>query len=82
MIEIDHTLLSEEVLDNLIVEIITRQGTDYGDHEVAIETKKKQLTTKLRAGDAVIVYSLAEETCDIIPKEDFKMFKNINPDDR
>jgi len=76
MIKIDHTLLSAEALDNLLVEIITRQTTDYGEHETAIQAKKNQLTRKLQTGDAVIVYSEEEEICDIIRSDDFNVFKD------
>ncbi|CEG57537.1 YheU family protein [Legionella fallonii] len=71
MIKIDHTLLSEEALENLIIDIITRQGTDYGEYEIDIQMKKKQLLRNLRCGDAVIVYFSKEDTCDIIRREDF-----------
>ncbi|CEG56854.1 YheU family protein [Legionella fallonii] len=37
MIKIDHTLLSEEALENLIINIITRQGIDYGEYEIDIQ---------------------------------------------
>lgn len=76
MIEIDHTLLSKDALDNLIVEIITRQATDYGEYELDIQIKKKQLMKKLQSGDAVIVYSSKEEICDIIRVEEFKIWRN------
>ncbi|MFJ1269312.1 YheU family protein [Legionella lytica] len=71
MIEIDPTLLSEEALDNLIIEVITRQGTDYGEHEMEIQTKKKQLVHNLQSGNAIIVFSSKENCCDIITREEF-----------
>ncbi|BCA94446.1 hypothetical protein TUM19329_08070 [Legionella antarctica] len=75
MIEIDHTLLSKDALDNLIIEIITRQTTDYGEVELDIHIKKSQLMKKLHDGDAVIVYSSKEEICDIIRVEDFQIWQ-------
>lgn len=75
MIEVDHTLLSDDALDNLIVDVITRQATEYGEYDIAIQTKKEQLKRKLLSGDAVIVFSATEEVCDIIRQEDFKAFK-------
>ncbi len=75
MIEIDHTLLSEEALENLIIDIITRQATDYGEYEMDIQIKKNQLKNKLISGDALIIYSSKEECCDIIRKEEFQNFK-------
>ncbi|MGL6029928.1 MAG: YheU family protein [Legionella sp.] len=75
MIKVDHTLLSDEALDNLIVDVITRQATDYGEYNIEIQTKKEQLKRKLLSGDALIVFSAAEEVCDIIRQEDFKTFQ-------
>lgn len=77
MIEIDHTLLSDDALDNLIIDKITRQATDYGAYEMDIHVKKKQLLGKLMSGDAVIVYSSKEDACDIIRHEDFLKFSRI-----
>lgn len=72
MLAIDHTLLSDEALENLIIDIITRQATDYSEHEIEIQVKKNQLLNKLKSGDAIIVYSSEEECCNIIRKEDFQ----------
>ena len=47
MIEIDHTMLSEEALENLIIDVITRQATDYSEYEVQIQVKKKPIKTKV-----------------------------------
>jgi uncharacterized protein YheU (UPF0270 family) len=74
MIEIDHTLLSIDALENLILNVITRQATDYGEYEIDIQIKKKQLLSNLQSGKAVIIYSSKEDTCDIIRLEDFHKF--------
>ena len=80
MIEIDHTLLSEEVLDNLIIDVITRQTTDYGEYEIEIQVKKNQLKRKLLSGDAIIIYNDKEDSSDIIRVEDFQAFQPLNQD--
>jgi len=77
MLEVDHTLLSKEALENLIIDIITRQATDYEEYEMDIQIKKKQLMSKLASGDAVIIYSSKEDCCDIIRKEDFINYKEL-----
>jgi uncharacterized protein len=77
MIEIDHTLLSKEALENLIIDIITRQGTDYGEYETDILVKKKQLLHNLKSGAAIIVYSSKEDICDIIRQEEFVKLNNL-----
>ncbi|WP_428413820.1 YheU family protein [Legionella sp.] len=56
---------------------MTRQGTDYGEHEMEIQAKKKQLVHNLQSGNAVIVFSSKENSCDIITKEDFLKFSNL-----
>ena len=75
MIAVDHTLLSDSALENLILEVITRQPTDYGEHEADLQLKKEQLTRKIKNGLAVIAYSSEEHICDIISAEDFKKLK-------
>jgi uncharacterized protein len=78
MIEINHALLSDEALDNLIIEVITRQGTDYGEYEIGIQTKKEQLIQQLKKGISIIAYSAEENICDIIKVDDFKKFNCLN----
>ena len=80
MIEINHAHLSSSALDNLIIEVITRQSTDYGEYEINIEIKRNQLLQKLKNGLAVIVYCTKENICDIIKSEDFQKFQ-INTSD-
>ena len=77
MIEIDHTLLSEETLENLIIDVITRQATDYGEYEINIQIKKNQLKQKLISGDAVIIYNAKDDYCNIIRIEDFKSWVEL-----
>jgi len=80
MIEIDHKLLSEEALENLIVEVVTRQATDYSEYEVQIQVKKSQIKRKLLSGEAIIIYNAKEDSCDIIRAEDFKSFQPLKQD--
>ncbi len=70
MIEIDYQLLSSEALDNIMMELITRHATDYGEREVDLANKKSQIILKLEQGDAVIVYSSKEGYCSIISSEE------------
>lgn len=70
MIEIDYQLLSKEAIDNLIIDFITREATDYGEKELDIVNKKNQILAKLEQGDAVIVYFSQEGYCTIISAEE------------
>lgn len=69
MIEICHTLLNKDTLNNLMIDVITREATDYGEFEIQIENKKAELLEKLDKGEAIIVYCTKEETCHIISLE-------------
>ncbi|XGC79798.1 YheU family protein [Bdellovibrio bacteriovorus] len=46
-VEVPLEMLSPETLQALIESYILREGTDYGAHEVALETKLKQVRTQL-----------------------------------
>lgn len=71
MIEIDYSLLSNEALDNLLIDIITRQSSDYGDYSVALLAKKQQLLHQLHTGEVVIVFNAQEECCNVVKAETF-----------
>jgi len=61
--------LTPDALRGLIEDFVTRNGTDYGDIEVSLETKIKQVTRQLKSGDVVIAYNHDEAYCNIITKE-------------
>ncbi|KTD32717.1 hypothetical protein Lnau_2365 [Legionella nautarum] len=75
MIEIDSALLSKMALENLIIEVITRQATEYGEFEINLQIKKEQLLDKIKNGSAVIVYCAKENICDVITADDFIKFQ-------
>ena len=72
MIEINHTLLSSDALNNLVIDHITQQSTEYMDTDLPIENRRNEIIKKLDNGEAVIVYCSKEETCHIIPLEKFQ----------
>ena len=62
--------LSAEALDGIIKEFISRNGTDYGEFEAAMETKIKQVKQKLENGLAVLLYDDEAETTNIFRHDD------------
>ena len=66
---IPHRMLSPEALRGVIEAFITREGTDYGLHEVPLATKVGQVRHQLDAGIAVIVYDEATASCTIRPTD-------------
>ena len=74
MLTIPYQELSPDALRGVIEEFVTREGTDYGEAEISLETKIKQVLKQLHAGKAVIVFDQKTETCNIVSKE------NLDPD--
>ncbi len=62
--------LSPEALNGVIQEFVTRDGTDYGEIEVSIETKTNQVLGQLKSGKAIIVFDRESETCNILKSDD------------
>lgn len=59
-------------LGNLIEEFVTRDGTDYGEQEIATATKVEQVRTQLKRGDAAVVFDDATETVSIFTREQLR----------
>ena len=66
--EIPWESLDQDVLKNLLDEIVTRDGTDYGEVERTRRQKIDQLLTALNTGNAIIHWDVDSETASIIKK--------------
>lgn len=64
---IPHQQLSPEALRGVIEAFVTREGTDYGIHEVSLATKVLQIQQQLNARTAVIVYDEETDSCTVQP---------------
>jgi uncharacterized protein YheU (UPF0270 family) len=76
-IKVPHDQLSPEALQGVIEEFVTRDGTDYGEVEIPLETKIAQVLAQLKSGKAVIVFDQKSETCTIL-KSDNPVLKELN----
>ena len=63
---IDYSDLSSEALQGLIEEYVTRDGTDYGEYEVSLDTKVQQVLNQLKQGELVIYFSENRGSANII----------------
>jgi uncharacterized protein YheU (UPF0270 family) len=61
--------LSPDTLDALIEEFVTRDGTDYGDHETDLATKVSQVKDLLARKEVVIIFNEATEQAGIVHKD-------------
>ena len=66
---IPHRMLSPEALRGVIEAYITREGTDYGLHEIPLATKVGQVRHQLDVGTAIIVYEEATNSWTIQPTD-------------
>lgn len=66
---IPHKEIAVDTLQALIEEIVTRDGTDYGEHDVPTSTKVRQVMRQLEREEIYIVYSELHETCTLVAKE-------------
>ncbi|WP_318521342.1 YheU family protein [Photobacterium leiognathi] len=57
--------IAPETLTNLIEQFVLREGTDYGETEMSLESKVKVVLNQLKSGEAVIVFSELHESVDI-----------------
>jgi uncharacterized protein YheU (UPF0270 family) len=63
--------VSEEAINGLIEEFVTREGTDYGHSETSLEQKVQQVRSQIKSGKVLIVFSEATEQVDLITKDQF-----------
>jgi len=69
-VKIPYDQLSSDALHGVIEEFVTRDGTDYGEVEILLETKISQVLAQLKSGKAVIVFDQGSETCTILKSDD------------
>mgnify|MGYP000020504140 CR=1 FL=1 len=68
-IEVPLATLTEETLQAIMQDWVSRDGTDYGDVELTEEEKVAQLRAALKSGAAKIVYETTTESVRILPAE-------------
>ncbi len=66
--------LSVEALQGLIESFITREGTDYGTHEMSLADKVAQLRGALAANEVVIVYDAMSESVNLMTQHDYQQW--------
>jgi len=62
--------LSNQALRGVIEEFISRDGTDYGEISVPMETKFRHVKYKLETGLAVLIFDDESETTNIFMADD------------
>jgi uncharacterized protein len=65
---IPYEKLSQEALQGLIEEFVTREGTDSGYTQKSLEENIEMIKRQLDRGDAFIVYEETTQTANIVSK--------------
>ncbi len=72
MIEIPPERLDRDTLDGLIEAFVLREGTDYGECEVAFADKIQQVRRQILRREVVIVFDPDTETCNLLDRREFQ----------
>ncbi|WP_197085480.1 YheU family protein [Cellvibrio sp. pealriver] len=67
--------ISEDALQGLIEEFITRDGTDYGFEEVPLSIKVEQVKLLLKRREVVVVFDPAYESVTLLPRRDAELLE-------
>jgi len=68
-IEVPPQRLQADVLQSLLEEYASRDGTDYGEQEFSLEQKVCSLRSQITRGDLRILYETEGEHWDLVPVE-------------
>ncbi len=65
-VAVPHTELSPEALRGVVESFVLREGTDYGERDVAFETKVAQVIRQLERGEARIMFDPVTQSVQIV----------------
>ncbi len=68
--------LQGDVLQSLLEEFATRDGTDYGERESTLGEKVERLQHQLYTGDLQILYDVDSEQWDLVPRSQAEQLLN------
>lgn len=67
---VPHRELSEEALQGLLEEFVSRDGTDSGYTKLSLQQRVHQVRRQLDRGEAVVVYNQTTQSANIVPRRD------------
>lgn len=72
---IPYDSLASETLNNILVEIVTRDGTDYGDYDLSLEQKCQQAQLMLKNQQAFLVFDTESETIKLVSQDQMAQYE-------
>lgn len=67
--------LASDTLNNILVEVVTRDGTDYGDYDLSLEQKCQQALQMLKTQAAYLIFDTESETIKLISKDQLSQYE-------
>jgi uncharacterized protein YheU (UPF0270 family) len=68
--------LQADVLQALLEDYASRDGTDYGERESTLQEKVERLQRQLRAGELQILHDIDSEQWDLVPSAEAELLLN------
>jgi len=78
-VEVPHEQLSPEALRGVIESFVLREGTEYGERDVPLDTKIEQVLRQIERGEALIMFDPNTETVDVVVKQ--RPARRVSPAD-
>ncbi|MCB5162004.1 YheU family protein [Marinomonas algarum] len=66
---IPYDSLAPETLEAILDDIVSRDGTDYGDYDLSAAQKREQALRFLKSGEGVLLFDTESETIKMVPKD-------------
>lgn len=66
---IPYDSLESSTLETILNDIVSRDGTDYGEYDLSLEQKRSQALNALSSGQAVLLFDTESETIKMVPKD-------------
>jgi uncharacterized protein YheU (UPF0270 family) len=64
--------LPADTLVNIIDDIVSRDGTDYGAYDLSVEDKRRQVMNLLKRKEAVLLFDTESETIRLVSKAEMQ----------
>lgn len=72
LIEVPWDQLAPDTLRALVEEFVTRDGTDYGEHEISLVNKAEQVLAGIRQRQYLIIYDQEMDSVQLVTLQDWK----------
>ncbi|AKF03456.1 YheU family protein [Sandaracinus amylolyticus] len=71
-VEVPWERLSPAALRGVIEEFVTREGTEYGERDVDLETKVAQVKQQLERGEVVVLFDAKAQSVNLVRARDLR----------